>query len=438
MAEKFIINMDTPANPNIPPVSAPQTPLGHEVNPTVGPVSAPTPNTPPPPPPSAPASVSEPNLADIPTDNNSKKTIIIIVAVVLLIILALVFVFYFSKSKLSLKKSPATKTGLEVSSKYSLDTDGDSIPDLIEKDLGFDPNVSELTRCEPASYGSQDASQTQATKNNILIIIDSSGSMNLKIGDKTKMELAKEAIKSFLSSAASNINVGIMVYGNKGSNSASDKALSCLSAETIAPIGSVTASTIDSYLSGINPVGWTPIGLAIRNGKSAFVGKEGQKNQMIIVTDGAETSDSNPAGAASEVKTSPYQIRVDVIGFAVNTTEQSSLQVISTSGGGLFSVATNVDQLLSQMRASRENFEKFQSGAKHISDVYQKSVSCLQDTQKKAFDYLSTASTGKSGAEYTELSNLKSNISSQYFKKINAVQDELNAAIKSSQQQLIK
>jgi len=228
------------------------------------------------------------------------------------------------------------------------------------------------------------------------------------------------------------------VYGNKGSNSASDKAVSCSSADMIAPIGSVTASSVDSYLSGINPVGWTPIGLAIRNGKNAFVGKEGQKNQMIVVTDGAETCDSNPAGAASEAKSSPYQIRVDVIGFAVNTAEQSSLQAISSSGGGLFSVATNVDQLLSQMRASRENFDKFQAGAKCTNDVYQKSVSCLQDIQKKVSDYLTNALTGKSGAERTELTNLQSNIFSQYFKKINTLQDEQSAALRNSQQQLVK
>lgn len=430
--------MDSTANPNNPPVF---TPPIQSVNPTVNPIPTPVPNTPLPPPPPPAHFVSEPNLTETLTGGNSKKTIYIVAGVVLLIILVLVFIFSFSKIKLFLSSkanlSPAATDTSKIPSKYSLDTDGDFVPDTIEKELGFDPTVSEFTRCQVASCGSQDASQAQATKNNILFIIDSSGSMNLKIGDKTKMELTKEAIRRFMSSVASNVSVGILVYGNKGSNSASDKTLSCSSAEIVAPIGSVTASSVDSYLAGINPVGWTPIGLAIRNGKSAFVGKEGQKNQMIIVTDGAETCDSNPSGAAAEVKSSPYQIRVDVIGFAVTTDEQSSLQAISTSGGGLFSVANNVDQLLSQAQASRENFDKFQAGANCILDVYQKSISCLQDVQKKVNDFLLPIVTAAKGSEWNELTNLKSNISSQYFKKMDTIRDEQNTLVRDTQKQLL-
>jgi Ca-activated chloride channel homolog len=252
------------------------------------------------------------------------------------------------------------------------------------------------------------------------------------------MDLAKESIRNFLKSTASNVSVGIMVYGNKGSNAASAKGVSCASAEVIAPLGSVTSSSIDGYLNQIQPVGWTPIGLAIQRGKNAFTGKEGQKNQMIIVTDGAETCSTNPAGAASEVRASPFQIRVDVIGFAVTTADQASLQAISTNGGGLFSVAANADQLLSQMRASHENFNKFQAEAKCTTAVYQTSVTCLQDAQKKAADYLSSAVASAKGAEWNELTTLQSKISTQYYKQISAWQDEQSASYKNTQQRLLK
>lgn len=361
---------------------------------------------------------------------------IVIGGLLVLVIIGLVFYFLLKGGKQPAFSSGASQNQTKIPSKYATDSDGDGIADVLETELGLDSTVSELTRCQPGSCESSDASQALSSKNNILFIIDNSGSMGLLIDGKTKMDLAKDAIRNFLKSTAANVNIGIMIYGEKGSNSTADKATSCSGSEIIAPIGTVSTSTIDGYLAQMRPVGWTPIGLAIRDGKNAFTGKEGQKNQMIVVTDGAETCDTNPAGAASEAKSSPYQIRVDVIGFGVNASEQSSLQAISTNGGGLFSIAANADQLLSQMQASHENFEKFQSSAKCTSDVYQKSLNCLQDVQQKAFNYLNTQLASKHGAEYQELANVQSAISKVYFDKINQVQAEWDKAIKAAKQQL--
>jgi hypothetical protein len=346
--------------------------------------------------------------------------------------------YLIQSAKKSTSSPTPEKQTMTIPSKYTADSDSDYIPDVLENELGYNKDISEITRCKPASCGSSDPSQALNTKNNILLILDSSGSMDIKIGGKTKMELAKEAIRSFLGTTAANVSVGIMEYGHKGSNAASSKALSCASADIVAPIGSVTTTSVDSYLSQIKPVGWTPIGLAIRKGKEAFIGKGGQKNQIIVVTDGVETCDTNPSGAAAEVKSSPFEIRVDVIGFAVNASEQSSLQAISTSGGGLFSVASNVDQLVSQMRANHENFEKFQAGAKCASDVYQKSVTCLEDVRQKTNSYISTALSGKTGSDYTELNNMRSNIFTQYSNVIDTIQTEWSNANKANMQKLIK
>lgn len=412
----------TPQQPVIPPV-APLVPTPVVTTPPVVQVAP---------------MVSPPN-APLSTKFMPPKLLLIVIAAVIALIIAGISIYFVATKVLPAKTGQGTQAEMsKVPAKYAADSDGDGIPDALETEVGLNPTVSEFTRCQPESCGSADLSQAQTQKNNILFIIDSSGSMGTLIGGKTKMDLAKQAIRSFLASTASNVDVGIMVYGNKGSNDTSAKAVSCASADIIAPIGSVTSSTVETYLSQINPVGWTPIGLAIQKGKDAFVGKEGQKNQMIIVTDGAETCDTNPAGAAAAVKSSAYEIRVDVIGFAVNSSEQAALQAISTSGGGLFSVAVNADELLSQMRASHENYEKAVSSMKCNSSVYQASISCLEDVRTKATNFLTNAFNGKKGTEYQQLYNLESQIFKLYTDEINKISDEWSSANKKQQEQINK
>lgn len=399
--------------------------------PPVPPQSMPLPTTPTVPPQTAP-------------QHTTKHTIFIVLAVLILLILGAASYYGISSLKLNLAGlGPNDNKAAQVSTpettpslKYTQDRDSDAIPDILEAEMGFNADISEFVRCQPVSCGPNGQNKTQNATSNILLVIDSSGSMDLQINGTSKMELAKEAIRKFLGSAAANVNIGIAVYGHKGSNSTSQKAVSCASADIIAPLGLVTAASADGYLSQIKPVGWTPIGLAIRKGTEAFAGKEGQKNQMIVVTDGAETCDSNPVAAAQEAKTSTYAVQVDVIGFAVNASEQSSLQAISTSGGGLFSVAINADQLLSQMRANHEKFQNYQANAQCTSSSYQNTVTCLQDVQKKSGDYVTAALTGKIGAEYQELFTLKNAIFTRYSRKIDEVQTEWSNQNKAQQQKL--
>jgi hypothetical protein len=261
--------------------------------------------------------------------------------------------------------------------------------------------------------------------------------MNTMIGGKTKMDLAKEAIENFMKNVSSNVSVGIMVYGHKGSNSEASKAESCGSAEIIAPVGSVTSSTVSTLISGMKPVGWTPIGLAIRNGQTAFSGKEGQKNQMIIVTDGVETCNTNPVSEAAQAKAGIYKIQVDVIGFAISASEQNSLSAISTSGGGLFSLANNSDELVSKMRASHENFNKFVGDAACITKVYTEATTCLNDTRSKVSTHFNAVLATKAGDEYKFISDVSQKIFKEFSTKLDAVNSEWTKTIQERKSTLV-
>jgi hypothetical protein len=273
-----------------------------------------------------------------------------------------------------------------ASDQIKIDSDNDSIPDFVETGAGLDSQTSEITRCQTG--GCADSGKTVAPTKNTLLIIDSSGSMGINIGGGTKMEQAKQAIKDFVGSVPDNENIGLMIYGHKGSNSQSDKNLSCASTEIIAPLGSVKFNTVDGYLGQMNPVGWTPIGLAIEKGMSAFAGKEKQNNQIIIVSDGTETCNTDPAGKAAQAYASLYKIQINVIGFAVAAADQDSLSKISTNGGGSFMTAGSASELMTQFEASHKNNMRYMADADCIVQASDTEYQCFQDVINKVNNYL--------------------------------------------------
>ena len=125
--------------------------------------------------------------------------------------------------------------------KYSTDSDGDSIPDFVETATGYNPNQDE---CLLASCG-QGGVTAQKQTTNILFILDASGSMAETAGSQVKMTAAKNALKNLAASVPTSVNVGLMVYGYKGSNSTADKQVSCQSIDMFYPLSPMNPSTFN-------------------------------------------------------------------------------------------------------------------------------------------------------------------------------------------------
>ena len=71
---------------------------------------------------------------------------------------------------------------------------------------------------------------------NVLVILDASGSMGKDIGGQTQMAAAKKAILQFVEELPKEANVGLRVYGHKGTGSSTDKAMSCSSSDLLYPL----------------------------------------------------------------------------------------------------------------------------------------------------------------------------------------------------------
>ncbi len=100
-----------------------------------------------------------------------------------------------------------------------------------------------------------------------MVILDASGSMANYEGSVTRMDAAKKAITEFVKTLPGDANVGLRIYGHKGTGNDSDKALSCSSSELIYPLSNYNAANFEQALSKAVPAGWTPIGHALNEAK---------------------------------------------------------------------------------------------------------------------------------------------------------------------------
>ena len=89
----------------------------------------------------------------------------------------------------------------------------------------------------------------------VLFILDVSGSMAQKLGDRTKMQAAKDAFVPLLGDLNADLPVGLEVYGHRG-----DK--DCSAIEMAQPIDPLDAATIRSRVSALEPHRGAKIGRA--------------------------------------------------------------------------------------------------------------------------------------------------------------------------------
>ncbi|MRG27185.1 vWA domain-containing protein [Laceyella tengchongensis] len=181
---------------------------------------------------------------------------------------------------------------------------------------------------------------------NVMILVDSSGSMAGKVDGFSKMTLAKQAVSRFASSLSTHANVSLRVYGHKGSNADKDKVLSCKSTEVVYPLGKYDQQTFSKALDAFKPTGWTPIALAMKEAANDLSRSSvPSENLIYVVSDGIETCGGNPVQVAQELNKSNVKAVVNIIGFDVDNAGQKALQEVAKAGGGEYATVRNDEGL---------------------------------------------------------------------------------------------
>lgn len=284
---------------------------------------------------------------------------------------------------------------------------------------------------------------------NIVLLLDASGSMNAMINDETKLAIAKKAVSEYVSALDTRVNLGVVVYGHKGSNSEKDKAASCAGIEQLVPLRALDAGNVTRVVNGLSAKGWTPIAGGIKEAGELFAGKIGDANDnlLIIVSDGEETCGGNPVQAAKALFDSPEHVTTGVIAFDLSDTEAASLERIAQAGGGTFVSAHNGADL---ERAFRANMNAMRGLAclltakdkwlGNINDMNTKYTECTLRLTAESLDFSANlqgpSNPGVTGSCYEEHERLYKERYDLVEKKLKDTYDANTQRVKQEEQNL--
>ncbi len=183
---------------------------------------------------------------------------------------------------------------------------------------------------------------------NIMIVLDASGSMRERQEGRSKMDIAKSALKMVLRTMPQNVRVGLRVYGHQSPKRFHD----CQDTRLEIPLDYLNYRLFTRVLDNIEPRGYTPLAYSLQKCERDFFGPG--KNIIICLTDGIETCGGDPCAIADSLRQSNIEVTIHVVGFDVGKRDREILMCIPRKTGGQYFSAENPEKL---RKALREVFD---------------------------------------------------------------------------------
>ena len=200
-------------------------------------------------------------------------------------------------------------------------------------------------------YGAISVSlEKQEQGENVIVILDASGSMHAKMDDTTKMEIAKKVTMGFADVIDENTRFGLRVYGHRVHKS--KKQESCRDSQLLIPLQqNSNRKKIKQQLEALDAKGYTPIGYSLSQIQKDFVNHNGTK-RVILITDGIESCDQHstdpyyPVKVIEQLRIAGIDVKVNVVGFDIQDKKtRGLLSKIAKAGKGKYFSAASGEQL---------------------------------------------------------------------------------------------
>jgi len=174
---------------------------------------------------------------------------------------------------------------------------------------------------------------------NVLIVLDASGSMYLKLDDgQYRITAAKDALSQFVARLpdAPDLNVGLRVYG---ANLVAVEEGACEDSELVEPVTGFDRDGLMQTIRDTQPKGATPIAYSLELAADDLREAEGRK-VIVLVTDGAESCGGDLRAAVERLTAEGFDVDVRIIGFAL-----SDFAIASFDGLGRFESTNSAAEL---------------------------------------------------------------------------------------------
>ncbi len=186
------------------------------------------------------------------------------------------------------------------------------------------------------------SAQSEGSPARVIVVFDASGSMAGHIEGRPKIDVAKEVVADIVSGLDPKVELGLMAYGHRRKGD-------CEDIELLVPPAAGSGSAVLSKLSGLNPVGKTPLTAAVIEAAGHLRYTE-EKASVILVSDGEETCGKDPCTIAVELEAAGLDFTCHVIGFDLKPGESVGLECLAKETGGLYLFADTAAGLMNALQ----------------------------------------------------------------------------------------
>jgi hypothetical protein len=183
---------------------------------------------------------------------------------------------------------------------------------------------------------------------------------------KPRIQIARETLTDLVNNVLPRgVPLALRVFGNR-------EADSCRT-DLEAPLQPLDPAAMSELIANINAVNLarTPIGESLRLVAEDLAGA-GEFRLVVLVTDGEETCDGDPAAAIDALRAAGFDVRVNIVGFAVDDAAlQATFEEWAKRGGGVYINAANAAELGAAVtQAVRAPFRVLDAGGAVVAEGF--------------------------------------------------------------------
>lgn len=194
-----------------------------------------------------------------------------------------------------------------------------------------------------------DSAGTDLSGATVAVVLDASGSMLQRLNGTPRIDLARAAVSELVTDVLPDgVDFALRVFGHR-------EADACRSDLEIpaGPLDRVRAASVVSSIAAMN-LARTPIADSLQRIVADTAGRPGPL-LIVLVTDGEETCDGDPAGVIESLAASGTDVRVNIVGFAIDELMlQETFAEWARLGHGRYFNAGDGDELAASLRQSVE------------------------------------------------------------------------------------